>query len=190
MSTTTEKINTAEQAITAWAEQHGATLYFQFVPLSASRNKDEKLPTLNWLITLKRNGRDVLTFDYSAGSAHCPTYKASVAELGGPRCLLRDSAIRSECETGKRVKVVGGDQFLSGAAIPAPSVADVLYCLASDYSVIDVGGFESWASEFGYDTDSRKAEGIYRACLEQALALRGAFGDAAMSALQEAAQDY
>jgi hypothetical protein len=47
-----------------------------------------------------------------------------------------------------------------------PSVSMVLDALASDASGVDSANrdFESWASEYGYDTDSRKAERIFKAC--------------------------
>jgi len=46
-----------------------------------------------------------------------------------------------------------------------PEPLDVLICLASDaLSVECTGGFEGWASDFGHDTDSRKAERMYAAC--------------------------
>lgn len=42
-----------------------------------------------------------------------------------------------------------------------PKATDVLDCLASDASSADQD-FESWASDYGYDTDSRKAEQTYK----------------------------
>lgn len=46
-----------------------------------------------------------------------------------------------------------------------PQAADVLDCLASDAAGVEnAGDFEDWASEYGYDTDSRKAERIYKNC--------------------------
>jgi len=45
-----------------------------------------------------------------------------------------------------------------------PEVADVLDYLISDASGYDgSGSFETWAAEYGYDPDSRKAEKIYKA---------------------------
>lgn len=47
-----------------------------------------------------------------------------------------------------------------------PTAADVLYCLISDTTSVDnARSFEDWCAEFGYDTDSRKAEKIYKQCL-------------------------
>ncbi len=53
--------------------------------------------------------------------------------------------------------------FSQGPAIERePSVYDILECIQSDCSYD--GGFEEWASDCGYDTDSRKAERIFKAC--------------------------
>lgn len=50
----------------------GLTVEAVFIPFSLSRNKGEKHRTLNWRVTLKRNGREIMTTDYSAGEGHCP----------------------------------------------------------------------------------------------------------------------
>jgi len=44
-----------------------------------------------------------------------------------------------------------------------PTLPEVLDCLASDASgYLNAATFEDWASELGFDTDSRKAEHTYR----------------------------
>jgi hypothetical protein len=54
-----------------------------------------------------------------------------------------------------------------------PELADVLDCLASDAASIEnAPNFEDWASELGYDTDSRKAEKTFKVCQKQAEKLR------------------
>ena len=59
-----------------------------------------------------------------------------------------------------------------------PTAADVLNCLTSDASGYEnARSFEEWASEYGYDTDSRKAEKIYRQVKEQTEQLRTFLGD-------------
>lgn len=57
-----------------------------------------------------------------------------------------------------------------------PDLGNVLYCLASDSRASDYRFFEDWAGDFGYETDSREAEHIYRQCLDQARKLRDLFG--------------
>ena len=46
----------------------------------------------------------------------------------------------------------------------APNVAEVLESLTMDASSVHGHDFETWARDLGYDTDSRKAEKIYKAC--------------------------
>ena len=56
--------------------------------------------------------------------------------------------------------------------------------------VLNAGTFEEWAGDFGYDLDSRNAEKIYRACLDNALKLRAMLGNDALDKLRELFQDY
>lgn len=71
-----------------------------------------------------------------------------------------------------------------------PGAVNVLACIAMDSNVLDAGGFESWASEYGYDSDSRTAESMYKTVLEQALAMRGAFGETGLNELRDATRDW
>jgi len=65
-----------------------------------------------------------------------------------------------------------------------PTADEVLDCLASDSaSVENARDFEDWAQEFGYDTDSRKAEKTYRQCERQAEKLKRLLGEEAYKAL-------
>jgi len=57
-----------------------------------------------------------------------------------------------------------------------PEVQDVLDCLLSDSDVLD-REFEDWASDLGYDSDSRKAERIYKACLKSSGKLKAFLGE-------------
>lgn len=65
-----------------------------------------------------------------------------------------------------------------------PELADVLGCIVIDSSAIEQS-FEDWASEYGYDTDSRKAEAIYEACKENGYRLRKLLGSQYMSDLRK-----
>ena len=59
----------------------------------------------------------------------------------------------------------------------APKVADVLDCLSSDASGFEnARSFEDWCSEYGYDTDSRKAEKIFKTVEHQAKRLSNFLG--------------
>ncbi len=60
-----------------------------------------------------------------------------------------------------------------------PTASDVLGSLLSDASGIDNarGDFEMWAAEYGYNTDSRKAEKIFRQCKSQTEKLAKLLGE-------------
>lgn len=68
--------------------------------------------------------------------------------------------------------------FFTGPAITEdPTAHDVLDCLLSDASAGEQT-FEDFASEFGYDEDSRSALETWRACSRMASKLRRFLGDA------------
>lgn len=69
-------------------------------------------------------------------------------------------------------------EFWTGAALGEPSTHDVVACLASDAAGFqNARSFEEWASEYGYDEDSRKAERIYRQVERQTRKLENLLGD-------------
>jgi hypothetical protein len=157
-----------------------------FVPYSQSRHKADKWECLTWRVTLRVDGREVITTDYAQGVAHCPAHSKF-----GLRTYERRKAIEHEIETGRVARhLTSSDYVASGLPIPPPAVADVLYALVSDASVLDYPSFDTWAEDNGYDLDSRKAEATYRTCLDIALKLRAAVGDVGLRQLQEASQDY
>jgi hypothetical protein len=171
----------------ATVDKLGLTIKSQFVPFSQSRHAKEKFPSLNWKVTLLCNGREVLTTDYMAGSAHAPSY----GHKDKPEQRHR---VAFECEHGYRAQGVrwgsAPQAYGSHRDRIEPKALDVLHSLVMDSDVLDSGSFESWASDLGFDADSRKAESTYRACLDIALKLRAAIGDAGLTALREAFQDY
>lgn len=223
-------MTSAKETAQAAIDAPGLTIESVFVPFSQSRNKAGERPTLNWRVTVKCKGREVLTTDYSAGAAHCPakaskcpaTYRARDRRLtSGKPWPGTTSNYRApseaeklsdflkewrtaECESGlameyspfvgentfKPKRIRKHDEMVSRTVPILPDATNVIYSLVIDSSVLDHATFESWASEFGYDPDSRKGESIYRACLEIALKMRAAIGDAGMAALREAFQDY
>lgn len=155
----------------------------EFVPQSKSRNAENKDPSLNWRVTFSRGGRE-LTTDYMQGIGHLPGYQQRGFNA---KSIAGDANVRKACEEGRSL---GADPWGPlGKKLDAPGVADVLHCLLMDAEVIDAGSFEEWASNYGYDTDSRKAESIYRACLDTALKLRAMLGDDLIGQLREALQD-
>lgn len=180
-----EQTTKPAELIDGVAAELGITMHAEFVPWSRSRNKAEKEPSLNWLVFLSRHGRQFLATDYSAGCGHCPSYKQL-----DRRQIMADT-IEWECENGRKAFRIDSIDRIMGTSKPImPQMRDVLYSLAMDSSVLDESSFEDWVSSLGYETDSRKAESIYRACLSIALKLRSALGEDGLNQLRAACQDY
>lgn len=159
----------------------------EFVPFSKSRNaKKATKPgdlSLNWKVTLKRGGRSITT-DYMQGVAHVPGYTQNTRWTADAW-----DALRYACENGKTIRRPGS-AIPQTTAIPAPALADILYCLVSDAGALDCPTYEEWAADLGYDKDSRAGERIYRKCVRLGLELRAMLGEDGLAALRDASQDY
>ncbi len=79
---------------------------------------------------------------------------------------------------GKSYTFNFGQSINAGAE--EPTMYDILTCLQK----YDVGSFENFCGEFGYDTDSRKAEKVYKAVCKEYEAMDRLFSDI-MDELQE-----
>lgn len=187
-----------EELINAICARAGVTMEAVFIPFSQSRNakpgKDGKVwRSLNWRVKIQRHGRDVIETDYAQGEAHTPAYKAKLPSGFKTSDFyarqLREQNVTHEIETGRTARRLGGADgvLMPGVPIPAPSIGDVMQSLARDADAIDAASFEDWAAEYGYDTDSREAERIYRACLEIGTKLRAGLGSHLLEEIRLAA---
>lgn len=171
------------------------TVECAFVPQSQSRNAGETALSLNWRVAVLKDGkpiRGIETVDYMQGIGHAPSYKSAPKWHGKPAPKwLQEQCQRIEAETGKvaRISVYRGEGEASHKPLSPPTVADVLSSLCLDASALDNASFDDWASDYGYDTDSRKAEGIYRQCLATAMALRAAIGEESLAELRNLASE-
>lgn len=167
----------------------GVTVSCVFVSWSASRNKAEKQPSLNWRVTLKIRDREVVTTDYMQGSAHCPAYKNPSRFANGKVDQWKtDRRIADECNTGRvHTCLTKNGNYIgkAGKLIDPPSVVDIMHALLNDSSVLNAGGFTDWCSELGFNPDSINHKAIYDACVEIALKLRAAFGDKTINELNQ-----
>jgi hypothetical protein len=170
---------------TAALEALGLSLEATFVPFSqskhAKRNEDGKVwRSLNWKVTIKQNGKELIVTDYAQGDGHTPAYKKGHKSFSGPREL--DRAIAAECEKGVEVQCIGASTDLilyrhksfmgqrTPVSVPNPSLLEVCYSLTSD-AQSGAESFEDFCSNFGYDTDSRKARKTWKACQKIAFKL-------------------
>jgi hypothetical protein len=91
---------------------------------------------------------------------------------------------------GRRLKDRGVEkkalETLLGCSKPDP--LGLLYSLVMDSSAADTS-FEDWASEYGYDTDSRKALEIFQQCQDQTRKFRRVVGPL-REKIETLVQDY
>ncbi len=163
--------------------QAGLTVDAVFIPQSQSRNAKEKHRSLNWRVSIMRNGRALVSGDYSAGCAHCPAYKLSVKEAGGRDSIMRDAMIEHECETGRTYTRFG----TMGVAI-TPDSASVIAAFFMDADAINEQ-FADWCANLGCSDDSIKARATYDECLAHAIALRAGIGAEMFEKMREAARE-
>lgn len=179
-------------AVDEWAVKNGITFNAEFVPQQLSRNSAEKDPSINWRVTITRGKRGMAT-DYTQGIGRVPGwpqhYKLRNALAKHQRVL---GALASEkgryfasgeklepASTARLERWLFDESLNYGVCeldLPLPDFADVLYGLLMDSEAYDSDTFEEWADNYGYDTDSRKAEKIYDACREIARDLRCVLG--------------
>jgi hypothetical protein len=157
-----------------YIESLGLEYKATFVPFHESRNRAEKNLSINWEIVLKK-GDHTMKVDYSQGIGHIPKDRQDFGEHNKREAEQQYSWHGKYYVRNKLIKV------------KPPSLADVLYSLALDSEAIDYT-FEEWCGNLGYDSDSRKAESIYKSCLKEAIELKQLVPD--LNQLREMFQDY
>ena len=162
-------------------------LSFQAVQIPARTDgvaSDWDKGAFHFAVTIS-NARGTWSGNYSMGSGH-----ATFAPWEKTRELTRKDYDRIS-RRGFTPRTLFDEEAVKKYRLPpVPTLRDVLYSLVSDADAIDCATFEDWASNYGYDTDSRSAEKAYRACLESGLKLRAMLGEEALTKLRELFQDY
>lgn len=132
---------------------------------------------LSWKVTI--NGEE---FDYSAGIGHISNSELRKAAMKSGWTIYEKEAI-TEWVEGRYLpitnSVLGARPFVKSSNPnhyqAPPDLADVLSGLLMDSSAL-TEKFEDWADNFGYDKDSRAAEKIYNACVDNSRKLMKALG--------------
>jgi hypothetical protein len=154
--------------------KHGITYSYRFVPHSQSSNSAAETLTLNWIVTVT-NGKTTYETEFHKGIGHLRyEWNSPYVVMNAQQRSATQAALKEASETGRsadihlegRGVVVNGD-----LPFPDPTFDEVLWCLVQDAGARHFGSFEAWAAEHGYDSDSRKAEAVLRACMECAQAL-------------------
>lgn len=191
----------AKDEIQELMEKHKLVTKSEFVPRSQSR--DPKAEMVNWKVTLcrykekkpessvqpdtifrKRDGAyvgitELITTDYSQGIAHLKGYKHFAKKTTD-----YVTELANVLETGR--SKFGWSSYNFTPKVPTD--VDIIAALANDSDVLDYSDYEEWASNCGFEPDSRKGEKIYKACLKIALKMRSSLGDALLTEFRELAR--
>lgn len=160
-----------EAAVDALLAEHHIKYEAKFKP---TPQPNEKHPMIHWTVTI--GGQ---SFDYFQGIGHLPKLCKEWS----------DNEKRYAAKTGRKWNPIVNGREPAIKLIP-PVAASVLHCLCSDADAENHDTFEEWASEFGYDPDSRSAEKTYHLCLENARKLRRALGPVLMGKITELVSEY
>lgn len=126
-------------------------------------------------ITLSRGSRKY-TFEFGQSVMNSQYYQDSIQG--------RTYTLNGGCRTGNYSindiqKYQNGGQKLTLIKGIEPTLSDVLACLQK----YDVGTFEDFCSEFGYDTDSKRAEKTYKAVSKEYDKMCSLFSDSELDTL-------
>ncbi len=127
---------------------------------------------LAWLAWFWRKGRSEASaqcFDYYTGIGCGP--ELSEQELSRSFPLVANVPKHNRYNIKNKTLLAEVAFYAATKAKWTPDPLDILWAISRDGDAIEMT-FEDWASELGYDVDSRKAEKTYRACQDNALRLR------------------
>lgn len=149
-------------------------------------------PGVRFSIIISR-GRSTFNTAYSMGTGHFPVkdLHASLHHLSArisdgietlqriPHTRFLDKSLHADIAAAvQKIKKI------------TPEMDDVMHSLLLDGAAyFDAFSFEEWCAEYGYDTDSRKAESIYRHCDDTGRSLARMFTSAELSQLRDLAND-
>jgi len=200
-------MNTEEirAAVDAYTSERGIEIKFRQIPASMADKvwlceEHSKMSQAHWHVEMWHEGK-VFNFQYHEGEGNFLAqqfgrlkFDEANARDWFKREVLDEAKDPLEaqvpfpmrCIVGKMVRKdrVKVNQFGVAVIFP-PHPADVFYCICRDYEVRDYQCFEDWANAYGYDTDSRRAERTYNACLGIAQQMHRVLGHEIVATLTE-----
>jgi len=156
----------------------GLTMECQYIGIKTEKDKGpEGKPVEHtmdeWSCTLSRD-KQSMTIPFKQGLAHRKTTSRSIIKAFGYGHGLTSKQVKQYERESYKMKP---EKWIAMSEPVAPELDNVLDCLRSDSECWENSrNFEDFCSELGYDTDSRKAESIYKACGEIAKELKFLLG--------------
>ena len=194
-------------AVDAYISEKGIEIKFRQIPASMADNvwlceEHSKMSQAHWHVEVWHE-RKVFQFQYHEGEGRFLTQQFGRAKfdeaqarawfrkkvLDEARGEISPVPFRAQTIVSKirkdRVKI----NSRGLAVLFPPKAADVFYAICRDYEARDYQSFEDWANAYGYDTDSRRAERTYNACLGIAQQMHRVLGHEIVATLTELTND-
>lgn len=159
---------------------------------------DKDWPNIKYRVELRFNDKPILETNYKLGIGHVDPKKAFIGSvMSRPRLTSDEESILLHWQSHPYAQFKNKKLWADVAAKlatyqkVAPSLPDVVHSLLLDGEPYFNGeSFEDWASNCGYETDSRKAEEIYKACMEIGRQLKRGLPHDTITKALEILQDY
>ncbi len=130
--------------------------------------RDNEWPCIEYTFTFSKGGRSFVA-EYRLGVGHVKpvTVHSWILKVtSDEESLLHTWASNPHAQFKDKVRWASVAAKLAKYQKVQPKAHEVLACLCEEGLSAHASSFENWASEFGYDADSRKAEQMYRQCNE------------------------
>lgn len=174
----------------------GLTLKLARVPANPLMDVNDSRKMINYCYTFKKDDKEWSSW-FSTGCGWVERKKKpSFLGIGIGPVTKKDldalegrvtfNPLTNRLEKSGRITLFQDEVLNSYFQIKQPTIFDIIECLMMDASAIHYDTFEDWASDAGYDPDSRKAEEIFYSCRRTAKEFRAFIGAEKFSELQEA----
>jgi hypothetical protein len=109
-------------------------------------------------------------------------YKTGTGLVEARKGMRIDPTLNKRCVEYER-------QYNAVMRPKVPTSADIMHSLLMDMSA-EHSSFSNWCDEFGYDSDSIKALGIYQTCCDIAVQMHKCFTREQIAKMSAALEDY
>lgn len=176
----------ATELFTRAAQECGLTLDVTWLANPGTSGDAWKDEAFRFEFVLRLRGKVILAGPYWAGVGHA-TYRGAPVSLAEQRRRDVSEAVTRAVRTGKSQGHPDRVAWSHGIAPRLPTLADVLGSLAMDDP--NDATFSEWCADYGYDTDSKKADAMFREIQDNTAKLRRAVGADAWRRLCELARE-
>jgi hypothetical protein len=171
-------ISQYDQQALDFLKETGAEIKVEFLK-NGKHFDDDKENRDIYSVTISR-GKRSYKFNFGQSIAHSGKFFVGYKMAGDN--IHRDAKPFNDHNKARQAAFgSGGMWVILNKKFEIPSAYSILACLEK----YDVGTFENFCSEFGYDEDSRKAEKIYKAVLDEYKSLQALFSEEELDKMQE-----